>query len=130
MASVLDIAGGGSFLNLFILWRVGVDAGGHSPSAGSETSSAKFLSSHHIFRAYFLTLHLTFGYPLASVCQHIVRLSGLQGVQSIPGNLEPLSAPSNIMDNPDFDFGIVYLIENAQQFWSGECQLHPFLFSH
>lgn len=25
----------------------------------------------------------------------------------------------------DFDFGVVYLIENAQQFWLGECHLHP-----
>lgn len=31
------------------------------------------------------------------------------------------------MDDPDFGFGIVYLIENAQQFWSGEYPLFLFL---
>jgi len=29
------------------------------------------------------------------------------------------------MDDSDFGFGVVYLIENAYQFWSGEC-LHYF----
>lgn len=46
--------------------------------------------------------------------------SGFQDVPTFPGDSEPPPpALGNIMDDSDFGFGIVYLIENAQQFWSG-----------
>jgi len=45
--------------------------------------------------------------------------SGFQDVPTLPGDSEPPPVLGNIMDDSDFGFGIVYLIENAQQFWSG-----------
>lgn len=126
MASVRDVAGCGAFLSLFMgMCNTNRTTGRY------RASNRKPLSPYpHFLRLFSGSLSDPRFLAGVGLLTHCAPLQS-QGVPILSGDPEAtLPAPRTLMDDTDFDFGIVYIIQNAQQFWSGECPLFRFFLSH